>query len=160
MILKNLWRRITRSSLTLLGIAVGVAAVVALGTIAQGMSKNYATTIGGGDNDLLITQADALDPVYSKLDDTVGLRLQSLPGVERVEPGIYTWVATEDLPFLLIFGYDPASVAIQHYRVIDGQPLKTSGQMVLGQRAAESLKKGTGDTVRIYGQPYRIAGIF
>ena len=105
-------------------------------------------------------QADALDPVYSKLDDTVEWRLQAVPDVERVEPGIYTWVATDELPFLLIFGYDPASVAIQHYRIIDGQPLKTSGQMVLGQRAAEALKKGVGDTVRIYGQPYRIAGIF
>ena len=160
MILKNLWRRATRSILTLLGIAIGVAAVVALGAIAKGFSTNFATAIGGGDNDLLITQANAMDPVFSKLDDTVGLRLQAIPGVDRVEPGIYTWVSTDDLPFLLMFGYDPGSTAVAHYRLVAGQPVKAPGQIVLGQRAIESLKKGVGDSVRIYGQPYRIVGIY
>ncbi len=160
MILKNLWRRATRSILTLLGIAIGVAAVVALGAVAKGFSSNYATAVGGGDNDLLITQANALDPVFSKLDDTVGQRLQGVPGVERVEPGIYTWVSTDDLPFLLIFGYDPGSTAMAHYRLVEGAPVKAPGQIVLGRRAVESLKKGVGDSVRIYGQPYRIVGIY
>ena len=160
MILKNLWRRATRSILTLLGIAIGVAAVVALGAVAKGFTANFATAVGGGDNDLLITQANAMDPVFSKLDDTVGLRLQAIPGVDRVEPGVYTWVSAADLPFLLIFGYDPGSTAMAHYRLVAGQPVKAPGQIVLGQRAIESLKKGVGDSVRIYGQPYRIVGIF
>ena len=160
MILKNLWRRATRSILTLLGIAIGVAAVVALGAVAKGFTANYGTAVGGGDNDLLITQADALDPVFSKLDDTVGQRLQAIPGVERVEPGVYTWVSTDDLPFLLIFGYEPGSVAAAHYRLVEGAPVKGPGQIVLGQRAVEALKKGLGDSVRIYGRPYRIVGIF
>lgn len=160
MILKNLWRRATRSILTLLGIAIGVAAVVALGAVAKGFTANYGTAVGGGDNDLLITQADAMDPVFSKLDDTVGQRLQAIPGVERVEPGVYTWVSTDDLPFLLIFGYEPGSVAAAHYRLVEGGPVKGSGQIVLGRRAVESLKKGVGNSVRIYGRPYRIVGIF
>ena len=60
MILKNLWRRATRSLLTILGIAIGVAAVVALGAMAQGMVKNYGSAIGLS-NDLLVIQANALD---------------------------------------------------------------------------------------------------
>ena len=43
MILKNLMRRPMRSLLTMLGIAIGVATVVALGAMAQGMIKNYGT---------------------------------------------------------------------------------------------------------------------
>ena len=68
MILKTLWRRRTRSLLTILGIAIGVAAVIALGAMAEGMMKNY------GDhrvhNDLLVMQADAMDPIFSSLDET------------------------------------------------------------------------------------------
>ena len=33
-------------------------------------------------------------------------------------------------------------------------------QIVIGRRAAESLKKGMDDTVRLYGVPYRIVGIY
>jgi hypothetical protein len=36
MILKNLWRRKTRTLLTILGIAIGVAAVVALSAFGEG----------------------------------------------------------------------------------------------------------------------------
>jgi ABC-type antimicrobial peptide transport system permease subunit len=160
MIFKNLLRRGTRSALTLLGIAIGVAAVVALGAIAEGLSTSYATVVGGGNNDLLITQADALDPVLSNLDETIGQRLQGIPGVDRVEPGIYTWVATEELPFFLIFGYDPSSVAAQHYRIVEGKPVITSGQIAIGRRGAESIGMGVGDSLRIYGAPYRIVGIY
>lgn len=160
MILKNLRRRGVRSGLTLLGIAVGVAAVVALSAMADGISVNYATVVGGGNNDLLITQADALDPVFSNLDDTIGARLQAILGVERVEAGIYTWVSTGDLPFLLIFGYDPGSVAAEHYRIVEGKPVIGPGQIAIGQRAVEAVKLGVGDSLRIYGVPYRIVGIY
>ena len=40
MILKNLWHRKTRTLLTVLGIAIGVAAVVALGAIASNIGQN------------------------------------------------------------------------------------------------------------------------
>ncbi len=160
MILKNLLRRGTRSALTLLGIAIGVAAVVALSAMAEGLSTNYATVIGGGNNDLLITQADALDPVYSNLDDTIGARLQAIPGVDRVEPGIYTWVSTDDLPFFLVFGYEPGSMAAQHYRIVEGNPVVGPGQIAVGQRALETIKMGVGDSLRIYGKLYRIVGIY
>ncbi len=46
MVLKNLLRRATRSLLTIAGIAVGVAAVVALGAMAQGIAKNYTSAVG------------------------------------------------------------------------------------------------------------------
>ncbi len=160
MIVRNLLRRGVRSGLTLLGIAIGVAAVVALGAMAQGMSKNYATVVGGGENELLITQANAIDPAFSNLDLELASRLQGIPGVERVEPGVYAWVVTEDMPFFLVFGYDPDSVAMQHYRIVEGKPVRAPKQIAIGRRAAESLKLGVGDTLRLYGVPYQIVGIY
>ncbi len=160
MVLRNLRRRAIRSLLTLLGIGVGVAAVISLGAIAQGLAQNYATVVAGGENELLVTQANAIDPAFSSLDLTLADRLRQVPGVERVEPGVYAWVTTEALPFLLIFGYEPDSVALRHYNVVAGRGLRRSGEMVLGRRAAESLKMGVGDTLRLYGRPYQIVGIY
>ena len=160
MIVKNLMRRSVRSGLTLLGISIGVAAVVALGSIAEGISSNFATAVGGSNNDLLITQADAIDPALSSLEDTIGERIQAVPGVERVEPGVYTWVTTEELPFFLLFGYELGSTAMDHYRVVDGKPVSGPGQIIIGRRATESIDVTVGDNLRLYGTPYRVVGIY
>ncbi len=47
MILHNLWRRFTRSILTILGIAVGVASVVSLGAMANGLWPTITATPSG-----------------------------------------------------------------------------------------------------------------
>ncbi len=159
MILKNLWRRPTRSFLTVLGIAIGVAAVVALGAMAEGMIQNYGTAIGMS-SDLLVIQANALDPLFSTLDEEMGQRLAAVPGVETVDPGVYTWIATDEMPFFLIFGYPAGSMATTHYRIVEGKPVTGPKQIALGRRAAESLKKAVDDTVRLYGVPYHIVGIY
>ena len=160
MILKNLTRRSVRSGLTLLGIAIGVAAVVALGSIAEGISTNFALVVGGGSNDLLITQAGAMDPAFSSIDETVGERLLAVPGVDRVEPGVYTWVTTPGLPFFLLFGYEIGSTAMDHYRIVEGKPVSGPGQMVVGRRATESIDISVGDNLRIHGTPFRVVGIY
>lgn len=160
MIVKNLMRRSVRSGLTLLGISIGVAAVVALGSTAEGISSNFATAVGGGNNDLLITQADAIDPALSSLEDTIGERLLAVPGVERVEPGVYTWVTTAELPFFVLFGYELGSAAMDHFRIVEGKPVSGPGQIVVGRRATESIDVSVGENLRFYGTPYRVVGIY
>lgn len=159
MIIKNLWRRRTRSLLTILGIAIGVAAVVALGAMAEGMVASYGTVVGMS-ADLLVIQANALDPLFSSLDEEMAQRIAAVPGVETVDPGVYTWIATDEMPFFLIFGYPAGSPATAHYRIVEGKPVTGPKQIVIGRRAADSLKKSVDDTVRLYGVPYRIVGIY
>lgn len=146
--------------MTLLGIAIGVAAVVALGSIAEGITSNFALVVGGSSNDLLITQAEAMDPAFSSIDETVGERLLAVPGVERVEPGVYTWVTTPGLPFFLLFGYEIGSTAMGHYRIVEGKPVSGPGQMVIGRRATESIDISVGENLRIHGTPFRVVGIY
>ncbi len=159
MIVKNLIRRPMRTLLTLLGIAIGVAAVVALGAMAQGMVVNYGSAIGLS-NDLLVIQANAFDPLFSSLDDTFETRIQAIPGVENVDPGVYAWIATDEMPFFLVYGYQPHSPAMGHYRIVEGKPVTGPKQIAIGRRAADSLKKGVDDTIRLYGVPYRIVGLY
>ena len=47
MIVKNLLRRKGRTLLTLLGIAIGVAAIVALGAVAKGIRAGFAAMTQG-----------------------------------------------------------------------------------------------------------------
>ncbi|RIK42060.1 MAG: hypothetical protein DCC55_09985 [Chloroflexi bacterium] len=159
MIVRNLWRRATRSLLTVLGIAVGVAAVVALSAMAQGIATNYIGAVGLS-NDLLVTQANAYDVVFSSLDEAFGERIQAVPGVANVDAGIFGWINVDTMPYFLVFGYEPGSAAIQHYRLVEGKPVTGPRQIVIGRRAADALKRGVDDNLRIYGVPYRIGGIY
>jgi ABC-type antimicrobial peptide transport system permease subunit len=159
MILHNLWRRLTRSFLTVLGIAVGVASVVALGAMANGMADNYGNALGLN-NDLLITQKNAYDVVFSNLDETLGARIETMSDVHNVDPGVFAWIAFDEAPYFLIFGYPAGSVAMEHYRIVEGKPVTSPGQIAIGRRGADALKKGVDDSLRINGVPYRIVGIY
>lgn len=159
MILNNLWRRATRSLLTVLGIAIGVAAVVALGAMAQGIGKNYGNALGLS-NDLLITQANTYDVIFSSLDQDLDQRIRAIPDVTNVEPGVFSWIVVGDTPYFLIYGYPAGSVAMAHYRIVEGKPVTGPGQIAVGRRGADALGLGVDGTLRVKGVPYRIVGIY
>ena len=166
MIARNLLRRKARTLLTAFGIAVGVAAVVALGALADGLIEGYGALSGGSGADLLVVQKDALDIVFSAVDQEVGPTLAGLPGVEQVSEMIYTFAATDGAPYFIVYGYDPQGFAIRHFQIVEGEPLsRRAGQsggkpLLLGRAAADDLDKQVGDPFRLYESVYRIAGIY
>ena len=165
-IFKNLFRRRTRTLLTTLGIAVGVAAVVALSALADGLSEGYAVLSGGSGADLLVVQDDALDIVFSAVDEEVGPILVGLSGVEEVSEMIYTFAAADGVPYFIVYGYDPQGFAMEHFKIVEGEPLsrqigRSEGRpLLLGRAAADDLEKQVGDTFRLYESIYRIVGIY
>lgn len=160
MILRNLWHRKTRSFLTILGIAIGVAAVVALGAMASNLGKNYGSMLSNPNADITVMQKDAIDISFSWIDSDLEDRLRGVPDVEVVDPVLVAWASGEDLRFFFAFGYEPSSLAVRHYRIIDGKPVGGPRQIALGRQAAVDLKKRLGDTLRLYGKPYQIVGIY
>ena len=84
MALKNLLRRKSRSILTLFGIAIGVAAIVALGALGAGLAAGYQNMAGGSQADLVLTQADAYDLTLSSVDEYIGVELLAMPEVRQV----------------------------------------------------------------------------
>ncbi|MFQ5875496.1 MAG: ABC transporter permease [Dehalococcoidia bacterium] len=162
MILKTLLRRKTRTFLTVVGIAIGVAAVVALGAIAEGMVAQLTGMLTKGGADLTVMQANIADMSLSAIDDDVGRRIAAMPAVKSVSGMIMSVIPAKGMPYFLIFGYDPKEYAIKHFKIIEGEKL-TSGrrrQIIIGSMAADNLKKGVGDTIRVFESAYRIVGIY
>ncbi len=166
MILKNLFGRKMRTLLTVFGIAVGVAAVVALGALADGFIQGYSAMSGGSGADILVVQDNALDIMFSTVDQDIAPVLAGMPGVTDVSEMVYTFAATDGAPYFIVYGYDPTGFAIQRFKIVDGAMLseKTEGRagkpLLLGRAAADNLKKQVGDTFRLYESAYRIVGIF
>ncbi len=71
MFIKNLLRRKIRTLLTIFGISIGVAAIIALGAMADGMEVGYTSLLTGSKADLIISQPNAFDPSYSAIDESI-----------------------------------------------------------------------------------------
>jgi ABC-type lipoprotein release transport system permease subunit len=166
MVWRNLLRRPVRTGLTVLGISIGLATIVALVAIADGFSDQFTSMSTRSGSDLMVLQKDVADMALSAIDEDDGRKIASLPGVAGVAGMIYTAVPMPGTPYFLLFGYDPGEYAFDHFKLVEGQKLSTragegkSREIMLGHAAAENLKKKVGDTVKIYGTAYRVVGIY
>jgi len=166
-IFKNLFRRKTRTLLTVSGIAVGVAAIVALGAMGEGLRTGYVSMFSGSGADLVMIQKGSFDITMSGVDQEVMEQVATLPEVRAVNGIVVGNVTAPGAPYFFIFGYDPKGFGIQRFKLVEGQMLGagrntafTSREMLLGKQASEALKLKVGEILRLPGGGFRIVGIY
>jgi ABC-type antimicrobial peptide transport system permease subunit len=166
-IVKNLFCRKTRTLLTVLGIAVGVSMIVALGAIGEGMRTGYASMFGGSGADLTLMQAGSYDITLSGVDEQAIADIAAVPGVKAATGMIVGNVNAPGAAYFFVFGYDPKGFAFEKFRVVEGQPLgqarRSAGnvrEIMLGKQAAEVMKLQVGDLIRLTGGTFKVVGIY
>jgi ABC-type antimicrobial peptide transport system permease subunit len=168
MVFANLFRRKGRTILTMLGIGIGVAAIVALGAAAQGVRAGFGALMKGSQADVVLSRAGSLNVMMNSIDEAIADELRAWHEVADVDGILFTNAVLGDGAYVFMFGHDPDGFAIEHFRVVEGQALsdaqgarRVRGEpMLLGARAAENLDKRVGDTLRIGGTAFRVAGIY
>jgi ABC-type antimicrobial peptide transport system permease subunit len=167
MLIKNLFRRKTRTLLTILGISIGVAAIIGLGAMADGMQSGYGAMLGGSKADLVISQPNSFDISYSSVDETINQQITAMPEVSQVSGMLQGFVQAEGNPLFFVFGYPLDSFVLTRFQIVSGSgPDSREAQLTrgkplwLGSAAAEVFHKSTGDTLRLGGSAYRVVGIY
>ena len=167
MIFNNLFRRKGRTLLTVLGISIGVAAIVALGALADGIQAGYDSFLTGSKADLILSQADAMDISLSSIDESVGQDLLAMSEVAKVSGMMQGIAQTEGVPYFFVYGYPEDSFVLGRYKIIDGVGLddpeaqRIRGKhLLLGATAAEIMDKNPGDSLHLIDSAYRIVGIY
>src|ERR1700726_2388956 len=100
----NLRRRAGRTFLTAAGIAVGVAAVVALLALSAGLNNTAAQFVHLGRADLGLFQRDAGDPTSSVLPLSVLTRVKRQPEIAQATPIQLVVGALADAPGAILLG--------------------------------------------------------
>jgi putative ABC transport system permease protein len=72
----------------------------------------------------------------------------------------WTGVSTDNMPMLLVSGLHPRELAIQRYRILEGEPMSGRRQVLLGHLAAEQMGLGVGDSLRLLDSRFRVSGIY
>ena len=160
MVFGNLVRRPLRSLLTILGIGVGVAAVVALTTFADGLVSAFSNVSATSEADMVVSQQDAMVLVMSVVDADVGDELRALRGVDAVAGTVVGVMQLPEVPYFLVIGEDPDEFLLGHYRLIAGDPISDRGEVMLGARIARRMDILVGDHFGIGQRRYTVAGIY
>jgi len=161
---KNLAGRPLRSSLTVTGLAIAVAAVVGLIGVSQGFERSFLDLYNQRGGDLVVQHAGGVMQLSSSIDQNLGPRIQSLHGVRQVIGGLADVVALEqfDLFAVIVNGWDPDSRVLADATIVSGRRLYPGdrGRVMIGKLLADNIGRHVGDKVEIYAEQFEIIGIF
>jgi putative ABC transport system permease protein len=164
LIARNLLRRGVRSALTILGLGVGIAAVVALLGIAWGFERSFMALFEAKGIDLVIVRAGMSQHLTSNLEESLGAKLRKIPGVRDVAESMADLVSFEEanLVSVLTNGWVPGSLLFQGTRVLDGRALQSGDQRaaMLGRVLAANLGKQAGDQIDVAGEKFKVVGVY
>ncbi len=164
MAVRNLARRKVRSLITILGVAIGISAVVSISSVAKGMQHDIKVALGGSAS-LIVKSKTAPDPLSSLLDQSVEERVRRIPGVKHT---VSVWfnnrvvtIGGRRQPIMI------AAVERGQYDFVVGsrvEPIRGKlpgdGEAALGSLAWNQIRPRLGDTVDLGGVKLRLAGEF
>jgi len=159
---RNIGRRKARSSLTVLGVAIGISAIVFLASIMGGLESQFLSILERGEADLVVVQRGSGDLMLSRLKESEVSKLAEIAGVEAVSPALFGVSKVENYPFFVVNGLRVDGFTIDHFSVVDGRKLEEQDRrgLLLGKGSADVLGKGVGDTVALLGDEYEVVGIY
>lgn len=159
-VLRGLLRRPLRTSLTLVGIAIGIAAVVALVGISRGFKQSWATGMKARGTDVVVSNmGNALSPKPFAV--SVRDRVAAVPGVAETCGIFVDLTSIEASSMMVVSAREWGSFSWHNLKLLAGRMPKDAAEpvVVLGQNAAEVLKKAVGDPIQIEATELTVVGI-
>jgi putative ABC transport system permease protein len=159
-VMRSLIRRPVRTGLTLLGISIGIAAVVALVGISRGFSKSWETGMKARGTDVVVSNmGSSLTP--KPFSASVRDRIEHLPHVDATCAILVDLMSVENAQMMMVSAREWGGFSWKNLRLISGRmPRDPSEQaVVLGSTAADLLKKKVGDKIQIETAELTVVGI-
>ena len=184
LILKNPFRNRTRASLAIIGIAIGIATIVALGLVTSALQSSTQTTLKAGEAEITV-MANGSNNFQSSADlnMTQVANVKSISGVKDA-----TGVLSEEISLnnsssssssssssgsgfgrgggqggFSVTGIDSSKLSLVG---ISGSGLNgttfnnSANEIIIGKTAAQNQNKTIGDNITLYNQTFKIVGIY
>lgn len=182
---QGIWSHKMRSFLTMLGIIIGIAAIIAIVSIIQGTNQQIEQNLigsGGSTANVQIYQGDyPLDFTYEQIPSGIPLidnetveKIKALDEVENVSlfmsrqdyDGVY--YLNQSISGGYIYGVDPQYFETCDYVLKKGRGFTSKDYeqfkkvAILDENSAKSLFQGeeaVGKTIEVKGRPYVVVGV-
>ncbi|MGH8048449.1 MAG: ABC transporter permease, partial [Chthoniobacterales bacterium] len=159
-VFRGLARRPVRTALTLGGISIGIAAVVALVGISRGFEKSWGTGMEARGTDIVVNNmSSSLMP--TPFDAAARDRIAKLPHVDATSSLLVQLMGVEDASMMIISGREWGGYEWGNLKLVSGRLPRDAAEpaVVLGRNAAEVLKKKIGDPIQIDTRELTVVGI-
>lgn len=167
LIIKNPFRNKSRALLAIIGIGIGIATIVALGGITDGLIASAEDTLHSGGTDITITGASSdtssssMFGTYTLTDDWINI-IKNESGVSEAV-GVYsTTLPNSDGTFMSLVGISPDDTKYADLNIIDGKMFSGSDakEVIVGKVVADDDNISVGDELSISDETYKVVGIF
>ncbi len=156
--LRNISRRRLRTSLTLVGVAVGIAAFVALVGFSRSFEEEWLKIYQSSGTDLAVVEKSFLN---TSVDESVGAKLRALPMVEDAQPMILNMLDITPDVNAIVYGYPADSYELDSLTLLSGRKFRDGApEIMLGELLADNLGKKPGDKMEIQGETFEVVGVF
>jgi putative ABC transport system permease protein len=159
-VLRGLLRRPVRTGLTLLGIAVGIGAVVALVGMAQGFESSWAKGMNVRKTDIVISNMGST-LVPTPFDAGLRDRIARLPHVAATSCLLVQLMGIENASMMFVSAREWGGYEWENLKLLEGRLPHDAQErvVVLGKNAAQTLGKKVGDPIQIETEELTVAGI-
>lgn len=159
--LVNLLRHRIRTLICIAGIAFSVAAMLTVTTVLQGAIGMFSGILSSG-SQIIVFERNVSDLFFSDVAAPATSRISTWPMVAHADPVLFGIVSSADHPIITCFGVTTEDARIRKATWLQGSAAefdKTSGVVVLGERAAEFLSATAGKEIPIGHKTFRVIGI-
>jgi putative ABC transport system permease protein len=190
LIFKNISRNKSRSALAIFGIAIGVAAVIGLGLLAEGLpsSTQSALTEGAADFSVIAKTSNTDGPNgqggpvgsfggQELINQTKIGEIQQISGVGSAVGVLRTMTNLDNTTstttnssspggdnfrsMTTLIGIDSNSISMNDIVITNGSVYSNeANEIIIGKSAAERSNKTIGDTISISNQTFKVVGIY
>ena len=154
----NLWRRKARTLMTLGVIGITIGSITFLSAVLDGMKGLFGDMFRR--SEIIVREADIADTSLSFVDLSVGDSIKRMDGVEGVSGILFAATMSKEYGMFLVLGYDPRQSAIKEFTILEGQAIRTNGQIMIGKQMADAQKIRIGQMLELGEMRYRVVGIY
>lgn len=159
-VVRGLLRRPVRTTLTLIGIAVGIGAVVALVGMADGFRTSWSKGMNARQTDIVVSNmGTTITP--TPFSDSSRDRIAHLPQVAATSTLLVQFMSIEAASMMFVSAREWGSYDWENLKLVDGRMPKDANEraVVLGTNAARTLGKNVGDPIQIETEELTVVGI-
>jgi putative ABC transport system permease protein len=156
----NLIRRPGRTALTAIGIALGVATIVALLSVTSGLKRSAGDLIHLGDADIGVFQKGVADPTSSLLPQSLSSRIGRAHGVAAATPLLLIIEAFAQEPSAVVFGMQRNGFVAHRQVYLRGRFPAGRDQVGVGDRLAGQLHAAPGSRVTLQRKRFTVSGVY
>lgn|GEM_PF-2177565 len=163
LILRQIGARPLRAGLTAAAVAIGVAAVVALGVLTASLKLTATQLLKVGSADFTVAQKHTDDLINSTISEQDIATINRLPGVSgAVGALISTDSYNADNPLVIEVGLAPRDQAPFGVEILEGTSYArdSNGEVMLGYVFAKKIGKQVGDDIVLDKHRYRVTGLY